>query len=570
MATAAVRVGRLTVYPGVGSGRDVPDVRDVAARLRAESLLGSLDLVPPGLGDRAVLVVRQVRWHADRQLPQAARSTVEAMWRAASRAGVEAPTNPDAPAVIFADEAELLACLTHDALRGGLDRWYWQRLAPSRAGGVGAVLTAAWTAHIRWLPAALAALPATEAARAVATLSRDQAGYVRRVLLSEYAVAGYEGVGYGARWQGPAVRERRAGAPVGIAAPSAGENDDGLTPIPPRQIGGERSSARGIKGGLSSAREIADGRSSALATTSSPWSAREISCGSAPVPPWRPWLPATVATAAALTPANETLLGIALALHAAPAAVRRAGFGRQVDVWLDMAAQPRLPQASAVGTAPTTTDPVPPHEPPYAASPGPVPPDGGPPRDRAAAVPEPVEPAGTEPGNADRGGGARARGVLSQAASALFLINMLTWLELPAEGPDGTAPSGWAIVELLARYLLDPDTVPDDDPLWTVLAELDGREPGTVARDERGGLLTIADPAWAAVCRFVAASLASREISVAVLAQPGRIVITRTHVDVVLDLDRVDLAARTSGLDRDPGWVPDLGRVVAFHFEAGA
>jgi hypothetical protein len=34
----------------------------------------------------------------------------------------------------------------------------------------------------------------------------------------------------------------------------------------------------------------------------------------------------------------------------------------------------------------------------------------------------------------------------------------------------------------------------------------------------------------------------------------------------VFDIDDVNMAARISGLDRDPGWVPELGRIVLFHF----
>ena len=51
--------------------------------------------------------------------------------------------------------------------------------------------------------------------------------------------------------------------------------------------------------------------------------------------------------------------------------------------------------------------------------------------------------------------------------------------------------------------------------------------------------------------------------------QPGRIVVSATHVDVALDLQGIDIHARMAGLDRDPGWVPDLARIVAFHFEDG-
>jgi hypothetical protein len=50
----------------------------------------------------------------------------------------------------------------------------------------------------------------------------------------------------------------------------------------------------------------------------------------------------------------------------------------------------------------------------------------------------------------------------------------------------------------------------------------------------------------------------------------GFVSITRTHVDVVFALNQVDIRVRRAGLDRDPGWVPWLGRIVAFHYVAGA
>jgi hypothetical protein len=47
------------------------------------------------------------------------------------------------------------------------------------------------------------------------------------------------------------------------------------------------------------------------------------------------------------------------------------------------------------------------------------------------------------------------------------------------------------------------------------------------------------------------------------------VVAGRTHVDVEIDIEAIDLSARVAGLDRDPGWVPELGRVVTFHFGSG-
>jgi hypothetical protein len=52
-----------------------------------------------------------------------------------------------------------------------------------------------------------------------------------------------------------------------------------------------------------------------------------------------------------------------------------------------------------------------------------------------------------------------------------------------------------------------------------------------------------------------------------VLAQSGHLEITRTHVDLFLPLDSADIGLRRAGLDRSPGWLPDYGRIVQFHYE---
>ena len=56
---------------------------------------------------------------------------------------------------------------------------------------------------------------------------------------------------------------------------------------------------------------------------------------------------------------------------------------------------------------------------------------------------------------------------------------------------------------------------------------------------------------------------AAREL----LSRRGRLYCTATHVDLVLAADDVSFEARRAGLDASPGWVRDLMRVVAFHFE---
>ncbi|MBZ5569172.1 MAG: hypothetical protein LAN64_15140 [Acidobacteriia bacterium] len=57
-----------------------------------------------------------------------------------------------------------------------------------------------------------------------------------------------------------------------------------------------------------------------------------------------------------------------------------------------------------------------------------------------------------------------------------------------------------------------------------------------------------------------------RELTKTLLLRRARVFATATHVDVVMDLSLVTIPVRMSGLDADPGWVPDLGRVVKFNF----
>jgi hypothetical protein len=54
-----------------------------------------------------------------------------------------------------------------------------------------------------------------------------------------------------------------------------------------------------------------------------------------------------------------------------------------------------------------------------------------------------------------------------------------------------------------------------------------------------------------------------------VLLRTGMLYVSRTHVDVVMGMREISLAARLAGLDANPGWVPELNRVITFHFEEG-
>ena len=59
---------------------------------------------------------------------------------------------------------------------------------------------------------------------------------------------------------------------------------------------------------------------------------------------------------------------------------------------------------------------------------------------------------------------------------------------------------------------------------------------------------------------------ADTRVASVLLAQPARVLVSPSHVNVVLELATLPLEVRVAGLDRNPGWIPAAGRFVAFEF----
>ena len=518
-ANAALRVGRLTVRAAPGGRLG----RDVVARQRAEAMLAALSpTIEPA--DRSILVLRHLHWRLDRLSEAAARETVAAQRRVAARPAT-GPVRHTVDAVLFADDVELLRCLTRDVIAGRMTQWYWHRLLPDRSGRIGRVLTTAWMERARWVPAVLASLPRNEAVQALRVLTPFEAAQVRKAVLAEFGVPG----------------AASAAAPSSGALPSV--------------------SRRPTDGAASPIVEAADPQRQGVRATA---------------PPWAALLPTAPA---GLAPDAVALLGVALVVQANPALARRPRFVAELAEWLHhrriaASAEPYpLPGVTAVDGRPRPAalpnagddhddEPTLPTGDADSAGagndedarPGP----GAPPAAPAAewiskSSPRPADSPPEAP---------RADGVRTRFASALYLVNVLTWLDLPGSWPAAEPPGGWAIIELLARNLLPPEWARPDDPLWALLAEWDGREPG---------IEPVADiPAVTVAAASVVELLANADVPLVALVAPGRIVATATNIDVVLDLESIDIAVRSCGLDRDPGWVPDLRRIVAFHFEGGS
>lgn len=193
-----------------------------------------------------------------------------------------------------------------------------------------------------------------------------------------------------------------------------------------------------------------------------------------------------------------------------------------------------------------------------------------------------------------------------------YLFNLLRFLDIPDVFADAgeihNMLSPWAWLEILARFLLVNESHVDDD-LWKALALLDNREANLMlGSDERlngellvpqpwldylgcsdihlsdraeievscaldgmvtGSLLRLLEILLPVIkrCLICATGEKSELIIADILRCRGHISITRTHVDFYTSLDNISLAARRAGLDRDPGWCPEVGKVVQFHFE---
>lgn len=199
----------------------------------------------------------------------------------------------------------------------------------------------------------------------------------------------------------------------------------------------------------------------------------------------------------------------------------------------------------------------------------------------------------------------------SAACGVFYLVNVLRSLgfhrALDEHFEVPPVVGGWAWVELVARGLLGPRAGGlADDPVWRLLAELDGRAPdalpgggfvppaserlpdawidrfgghppapepspplGMDAHPELQRFLDLVIPVIRA--RVLAALRAAggdpeEGLETLLIRRLGTVEATRTHVDVRMELDQATLPVRLAGLDATPGWVPELARVVTFYF----
>ncbi|VVB91311.1 Uncharacterised protein [uncultured archaeon] len=207
-------------------------------------------------------------------------------------------------------------------------------------------------------------------------------------------------------------------------------------------------------------------------------------------------------------------------------------------------------------------------------------------------------------------------GIRTHLCGVFYLINLMRELDLPAcfEEEFGLSShvGAWGTLELLGRAIIGNDERFRNDPLWDILAELDGRKKGTFpGNDIRDGGTYKMPLSWYEKCRqktdagFLFDEVSFEKIEGLLDLPPvlfrlmscimpfirwylrskidpdtrketpekdllicdGNIYATSSHIDIIISLEDISIEARMSGLDRDPGWVANLGRVVKFHFE---
>jgi hypothetical protein len=642
-----VEIGLLSARVSRGAG-----LGTTALRLRLGSLLAGADLHPDAMSPSAILIVRRVvdpkpggldpsrGLLLDRAWEREMRQMLAAISRRATRPerGI---IHGDCDAVLFVDEGEMLASLALDISRGSSRRWWWRsalRLAPDGGSMVTILLST-----ISSLPAAIGYLDRWGVGIEVAeALASGDAVMLLDAISAAFGIASYHD-DPGMRPEPPAHSNQRA-APAG--------SEDDVSPV--------RSSMPSSDFQLHSDRNSSTER-------------------------WSRCLP-SAAVVRRIGIERATLLGIARAIHHEPAAARSASFARVVDAWkreLERESQPAfgddptiVTMANQTATAPADADKAH-HDPPTAtgivnhtASRDQT---GEPGAEASHEVGARLAPAddpfsnGAESFSPDPGPAA-LDGIATRLGGIFYLINLLRYLDLPdcfeREWGLASQAGAWGLLESIARVWLPAD---DDasaaDPVWSLLASLDGRDAGLLpgadlpsepsfhlpvawlahdvddtsfiqgddgntlrlwrahyllvevpineadasvmadreleayTRDKDAGILMNGDFSQAPLCDprnslmrgagegmgrflslvvpFLRTRLASA-LGVVVtdddflwrlLHAPARVYASSTHIDIVMSMEDISLPVRLAGLDRDPGWAVEYGRVIQFHFE---
>ena len=470
-------VSRLTMR---GSRRDT-----LSTQHKVSALLSHADLNPPGLSPSAIVCIKTFKaqlpdsWDAPSNglLPppmweQQTRASLEAVVRRAVRPALGAvPATADV--VLFADRAELLACLARDWSENRIGFcWWWRSLFPREEGRQ--LLLTTWTDMPESVPRALHHLAqAGQAVRIIGALSSQDARFIRDALIRVFGLS-----------------ELKVAIELNVATAPEGKSG--------AQVQREPSWHPGVS-------EVKE----------RPGSEGKPGAQIQHEPPWHRWAPEV--QQGTLTVEQATLLAIGLMLHRASPVVRTSTFARAVALWCEAVTLSRtqasdiphpvetqgevaktrtadvprtlkgnrskteghvVPQAdqASVSTSKPMIRSVPDREPALpllekvsleASADGQKPEAVLSPKKQSTPLSE-TTPAGELLSEYE---------IETQFGGVLYLINVGLFLELYGDFTNplrpGIALSMWDFLALVGERLLGAEVVAD--PLWPLLAQLTGR-----------------------------------------------------------------------------------------------
>ncbi len=548
--------------------------------------LANADLEPAGLPPQAIFIVRRLSdstdglllsgspWSAGRLWGKAIRPQLDDMWRQARRPFVE-PVGANTPAVWFLNRAEWLACLTLDLARGvAAQRWWWQTaLRPWVGQAAPKTCSAVWEAYPETLPEMIGLLQSRHAETVLDLLTSLSSSTLQA--LSQKIALYFR---LPAEWISYTLPEfydpHNSRIPGGKLSPVSSEVYRfwvltlGLYHAPTY-----------IKHSLT----IADGpnmpppdqlpRSEVLPTPPTP------KPFDLPSPHRRPediWLETVndlhqskidvpVADSPSPEPSNRQMAMTLPHQFEQP----------QNDLWLEDVGVPPEKSSLAGNVDHLTKEELPDH--PDSTSSdntliGPIQTEQTPMSSpylshdeiypKTAPLPIPVDQYGptSNPSHPLSPITETMGGYRTTLGGLWFLINILLFFDwLDKEG------SLWAQLDALGR-LLWPDTSPNENiwPLLARLAWLDGVEslPGDDAIEWAAAHLPRIED-WLSTRLSIPID---KVVLAAMLEKPAVIYLSTEEINVVFDIEEIDLRCRFAGIDRDPGWSPELPCAIRFHF----
>ena len=140
---------------------------------------------------------------------------------------------------------------------------------------------------------------------------------------------------------------------------------------------------------------------------------------------------------------------------------------------------------------------------------------------------------------------------VTRAGGLFFIVPLLAHSGLTRHltilADEARAVLPWQILRLALRHA----RVPANDPLHHTLESVP----------------PVVDPIgrWLLAAHRQAVHLTGLTLR-QLITRPALVTLSPTHIDVLFRPADADIRIRSAGLDFDPGWVPWLGRVIAFHY----